>query len=350
MNIVFLIGNGFDLNLGLKTRYRDFYEYYSSQRKNDQRKYVKEFLNEVNENVEEWSDFELSFGKYAQNFNKENSEEYSCLWSDIHLSLAEYINRQQKDALKPKRQTSLKMAKYLMYPDSFLARGARTKFNRLRGRTGNVVSRISVINFNYTDSFERLYGWEGKTITLPHSGTYSGVLDTVLHIHGTTYENMILGVDNPSQIHSQYGLDKNQKILNRVVKPIANRNTQTLRDQDCSAYISGANLICIFGMSLGATDKTWWRLIGERLRLSEAMSIIFTRGNDIPSTQKYLAVEQRNEKIDKLLEVAGIKDATQEVRSRIEVSFGSEMFGEFSDIVQPRDPVTGFKILNSVSN
>ena len=28
MNIVFLIGNGFDLNLGLKTRYRNFYDYY----------------------------------------------------------------------------------------------------------------------------------------------------------------------------------------------------------------------------------------------------------------------------------------------------------------------------------
>lgn len=28
MNITFFIGNGFDLNLGLKTRYKDFYKYF----------------------------------------------------------------------------------------------------------------------------------------------------------------------------------------------------------------------------------------------------------------------------------------------------------------------------------
>lgn len=28
MNVTFLIGNGFDINLGLKTSYKDFYEQY----------------------------------------------------------------------------------------------------------------------------------------------------------------------------------------------------------------------------------------------------------------------------------------------------------------------------------
>ena len=28
LNITFLIGNGFDIGLGLKTRYKDFYKYY----------------------------------------------------------------------------------------------------------------------------------------------------------------------------------------------------------------------------------------------------------------------------------------------------------------------------------
>ena len=31
MYITFLIGNGFDLNLGLKTKYRDFLEVYTSK-------------------------------------------------------------------------------------------------------------------------------------------------------------------------------------------------------------------------------------------------------------------------------------------------------------------------------
>jgi hypothetical protein len=35
MNIVYIIGNGFDLNLKLDTSYRDFYEYYKKQPSKD---------------------------------------------------------------------------------------------------------------------------------------------------------------------------------------------------------------------------------------------------------------------------------------------------------------------------
>lgn len=59
MNIVFLIGNGFDLNLGLNTRYSDFYEYYKNQRAKDERPYIRSFLNDLASN-EDWSDFDLA--------------------------------------------------------------------------------------------------------------------------------------------------------------------------------------------------------------------------------------------------------------------------------------------------
>ena len=35
MNITYLIGNGFDLNLGLRTRYTDFYDYYLNNTESD---------------------------------------------------------------------------------------------------------------------------------------------------------------------------------------------------------------------------------------------------------------------------------------------------------------------------
>ena len=41
MKVVYLIGNGFDLNLGLKTSYSDFYTYYTAV----QRKYLRHDLN-----------------------------------------------------------------------------------------------------------------------------------------------------------------------------------------------------------------------------------------------------------------------------------------------------------------
>lgn len=34
MNVTFLLGNGFDLNLGLSTSYKDFYSYYTKKEPN----------------------------------------------------------------------------------------------------------------------------------------------------------------------------------------------------------------------------------------------------------------------------------------------------------------------------
>ena len=76
MNITYIVGNGLDLQYGLKTRYRDFYDYqnklYSDRKaKEGYLNFIYEslFADEVNE-YKNWSDFELSIG----NLTKENSE------------------------------------------------------------------------------------------------------------------------------------------------------------------------------------------------------------------------------------------------------------------------------------
>lgn len=59
MNITFLIGNGFDINIGLKTRYQNFYDYLKDSGN------MKKLTSELNEksNVDfdkvMWSDLEL---------------------------------------------------------------------------------------------------------------------------------------------------------------------------------------------------------------------------------------------------------------------------------------------------
>ena len=47
MNILYLFGNGFDLNLGLKTSYTDFYNYYNSLTSTTEKvKFLKESISE----------------------------------------------------------------------------------------------------------------------------------------------------------------------------------------------------------------------------------------------------------------------------------------------------------------
>ena len=71
-NVVFLIGNSFDLNCGLNSHYSDVYKYYSSKTNNDS-DIIKKFKKDLLENHENWADFEIGISNYAQNFSMKMS-------------------------------------------------------------------------------------------------------------------------------------------------------------------------------------------------------------------------------------------------------------------------------------
>ena len=73
MNVAFLLGNGFDLQLGLKTRYENFYEYYSKRPSaNELISHLKEHINDYLEGKKNrlpdvnWEDLEMALGKYTK--------------------------------------------------------------------------------------------------------------------------------------------------------------------------------------------------------------------------------------------------------------------------------------------
>ena len=70
MNVTFLIGNGFDLNLKLNTRYSDFYKYYIE---ND----PKDLLSKsIKDDYEMWSDLEVGLGEFLSNIDESQTEEF----------------------------------------------------------------------------------------------------------------------------------------------------------------------------------------------------------------------------------------------------------------------------------
>jgi hypothetical protein len=56
MKIVYLIGNGFDFNLNLKTRYSNFYPVFD--KKVFKSKGTNLLKSKIKENTKDWSDFE----------------------------------------------------------------------------------------------------------------------------------------------------------------------------------------------------------------------------------------------------------------------------------------------------
>ena len=90
MNITFLIGNGFDLNLKLETRYSDFYKYYID---ND----PKDLLSKsIKNDYEMWSDLEVGLGEFLKNIDEGQIEEFLDSKSTLERMLSEYLTTEDQ--------------------------------------------------------------------------------------------------------------------------------------------------------------------------------------------------------------------------------------------------------------
>lgn len=66
MNITYMIGNGFDLGLGLKTSYRDFLKWFLESKSKDSKNVDSRMMRlceVISKNVDTWSNAEIAFAK-----------------------------------------------------------------------------------------------------------------------------------------------------------------------------------------------------------------------------------------------------------------------------------------------
>ena len=99
--ITFLVGNGFDVNLGIKTSYYNFYEWYLKQKNNSEiiKQFKQEIANEIKDkNIPEsertWADFETGMGKYTSKFTPETVEDFLDCYEDAQESIVKYLKEQ----------------------------------------------------------------------------------------------------------------------------------------------------------------------------------------------------------------------------------------------------------------
>lgn len=274
MNIVFLIGNGFDISLGLKTSYRDFAKYYVQKPSSHPsieklKKEIEECLKEENKDDNKWSDFELAFGEYTKNLSGE--QEFDIVYDDILMMLQTYLLEEKARFDKGSQRYSLNVAKFsnsLIYPDSFLREVRR--FSRLFQKVDAI--NINIINFNYTttiDDFIKGISWN----YLNRNGTVVRERN-VYHIHGTLDKTMLFGVNDPSQI-ANTAFQNSSIISSEFVKPNFNQRLGYGVDEVCVRLIKNADLICVYGMSIGDTDRCWWEYICENLKTVSHYAILF---------------------------------------------------------------------------
>lgn len=337
MNVLYLIGNGFDLRLGLPTRYADFLEFYKGQtpklgadlslQEETIKKYKKRFFAEMAEREgrgeEQWKDLEIALGEFTTAFG-DDADGFCDFYEDMNRSLEAYLS--QCNSFEPTPEEVEKFREDLIYPYRYLKQKEEKK---LRTLTIAQAWYIDVISFNYTSSFECLCqdallvgernypeGYSG------HSVIYQGVK----HVHGSLGEGgILLGVDHGEQIaNEQYR--KNDDVADLLLKPQANEGRGTLVDEECLSLITGADVICLFGLSLGPTDQMWWTAIKKRFLDNPGVILLYFHYDR--STDSTLNFDGRKERRARqhLIDALGLRGNQKQYDDRIFVAINSDMF------------------------
>jgi hypothetical protein len=95
MDITFLIGNGFDLSVGLKTRYTDFYRYYFDQAESANAP-VDVFKRHIKRNLSTWADAEVALGECTEKYTLEQAQIFRECCDDFLSKLSDYLLLQEK--------------------------------------------------------------------------------------------------------------------------------------------------------------------------------------------------------------------------------------------------------------
>lgn len=283
MNITFLIGNGFDRNLGLNTTYAEFVKEYKAL--TPPTKTIADFRNYIKENEELWSSAEIALGQYTAQLESGKGAAFSECHTDICEELAKYLKRQQKrihyGIIPEKVKEALGSLNHIIQPFPSQENSA---LNEVFTRHSNENIYFNFINFNYTDTLDKLLEIAQKKPDLLGVHKYSNqimkhMVGSVCHVHGTVDGEMVFGVNDDSQIakNDVFECEDGDLYKNLLIKQQANATYQENTDAKVAKILSSSHIIYIYGMSIGETDKLWWNRICKWLSGSSERHVIIRK-------------------------------------------------------------------------
>ena len=310
MNHVFLIGNGFDRNLKLKTSYLDFYDYYF-ECEDPEDEIVRSLRESIKIDKKKWSDLELRLGKYAKNINSYN-ELQSAIF-DLVYHLRKYLENIEESTDYSKYSGKL-LLNDLVNPERVLSAKHQKEIREFKAKfSGNQVVQIEILSFNYTKTIERVLENKYRKVEISKSANQRFVLRGIEHIHGYINERLILGVNDVAQIANEE-LRDNQEYVELLSKPQHNEQLGHLRDVYCLQRISQATMIYVFGSSIGETDKLWWEAIGRRVGQNCCL-VIFYRAKYTDGNELLLEIHRGREVVNRFLSLSDL-DENQKSNAR----------------------------------
>lgn len=252
MNILYIIGNGLDIAHHMKTSYQEFFKYYLTQPSADGD--IRAMKKDINSHrYETWADLEIGMGVYSSQCA--NKDVFLKCLTDIKSNLKTYL---EKESEKIKLYV-LKTYSDFLNLGSFLDPEHRSRYDLYR-KSKNPFLSINIITFNYTSTLEWLFDFRNSSKLISENAR----LETIQHVHGILDNMMVMGVNDPSQI-SNTDLNSDIDIIEDFVKPEYNDACMNNKNSICESLINDADVIVLYGTSLGLSDAKWWKFIGQRM-------------------------------------------------------------------------------------
>ena len=266
MRITFIIGNGFDLALGLNTSYSSFLVSYLDKLKHSNKVHLSWFQRCIATNARLWSDAEKAFGEMIFDEPEfvdgdEKILAFSQCLQDFKTNFIDYLldaNRYFNDKLPEINSCGDEFCAGIFGLGQYLRPQYRKEFE-------NAISSqpvyLNFISLNYTETLEKLiasFAYNNQTFKSVLNGrSITARLERpCIYLHGSLKEDRIVfGVDNDSQIRDGV-IRKHCKESKRLVKSFLDMGYGL--EIEAKMIMRRSDWLVPMGVSFGDTDKKLW--------------------------------------------------------------------------------------------
>lgn len=268
---------------------------------------------------------EEAFGKFTSRIDTE--EDFQSLYFELSDCLQEYLKSEDGKFI-PSEELKSKFQNDFLSFGGYLGEFDRIRYSQFVNGCSDGIN-INVITLNYTNTLEKLLSLKTQNSNVTKIFNSSKVLHNVIHVHGGLNDAIIIGVDNEKQIaNEKFRMNDNVKDL--LIKIQSNHAMKFLKHEHCEEFIKEANLVILYGTSLGDTDLRWWKQIGNELKRRNNIAIIqhLHHHNEIKPTRRQLLAQIERNHQNKLMQKLGIKqdEFSQKLANRLFFTVNSDIF------------------------
>ncbi|MCL2745889.1 MAG: bacteriophage abortive infection AbiH family protein [Coriobacteriia bacterium] len=287
--ITWIVGNGFDINLGLRTGYQDFLKnYYSVRATRENFEDLKRAAQEIDEamwNSDNWGDLEVLLGQVVEWYDSRGKlEQFHDTFEEMTALLLEYADTQIDRFVPGEMIDEADLREFWESVTQFHLRLTHVDQKKLEPYPNFAYSlEYNFVSLNYTTPFDNYFelavgNYEpfAKRLVSGHARVDSA--GDILHIHGRNHDEgeVVFGVSDDYQISNGVP-PSDEAVFDMWVKGRKNIVYGNDKTEVFERLISSSKIICIYGCSIGSSDKYLWEQICTKLKNdSDARVIIFT--------------------------------------------------------------------------